>query len=731
MRNEKSVNRLMVLLVCGMVLLTGLLMWISNHETISASLTKVAQPAYVEKIFNADEVLEIDIQISEENWNSMIENAISEQYVMADIVINGEVFESVGIRPKGNSSLSMVASDDSTDRFSFKVDFSEYVDGQSLYGLDKLALNNMIGDATYMKEYLSYDMFSAMGIATPGYCYANIKINGEPWGLYLALEVMEESFVQRYFGTISGSLYKPESDSMNMGNKEDKQEMMIGGNPFNENSQMMFGEKSSREGKTDEVTAQEERVTSDKMMPSGNGEMPEGMPSGNGEMPEGMPSGNGELLEGMTPPNGNEMRENNPMGGMSSSGSNLVYIDDEISSYSAIFENSVLKGTTEDAYHKVIEMMKNLNDGTNLEQYLDIEEILRYFAVNTFLVNLDSYAGSMKHNYYLYEQDGVFQILPWDFNLSFGAFNINDSSKVINFPIDEPVTDTMANSPLISKLLEVDEYKDMYHEYLQELIDGYIESGKYEATIKKLDELIDDYVANDATAFYSHDEYLASIPQLLVFGTDRTKSIKAQLAGEQPSDTYGNIETHLDLDALGSQNGAGGPKGMREFQSSTENESNQVDLNKPSIEDNNHLSQPNDSISTPNSTSSNQINTKPMNPGEGLIDSISEELKTVIASLDMTQIQQVVAQLSGKTEETLTEEDLNLLKELGIDEALIPMILELVENFSSFRMGGGNQLNTSSPSNESQQLIVAIGCLVFVLPALWFVSHYKKRKFRS
>ena len=170
---------------------------------------------------------------------------------------------------------------------------------------------------------------------------------------------------------------------------------------------------------------------------------------------------------------------------------------------------------------------------------------------------------------------------------------------------------------------------------------------------------------------------------------------------------------------------------MREFQSSTENESNQVDLNKPSIEDNNHLSQPNDSISTPNSTSSNQINTKPMNPGEGLIDSISEELKTVIASLDMTQIQQVVAQLSGKTEETLTEEDLNLLKELGIDEALIPMILELVENFSSFRMGGGNQLNTSSPSNESQQLIVAIGCLVFVLPALWFVSHYKKRKFRS
>lgn len=48
----------------------------------------------------------------------------------------------VGIRPKGNSSLSMVASDDKTDRFSLKIDFGEYVDGQTYHGIRKLALNN-------------------------------------------------------------------------------------------------------------------------------------------------------------------------------------------------------------------------------------------------------------------------------------------------------------------------------------------------------------------------------------------------------------------------------------------------------------------------------------------------------------------------------------------------------------------------------------------------------------
>ena len=49
------------------------------------------------------------------------------------------------------------------------------------------------------------------GVATPACSYANIKINGEQWGLYLAVEVMEESFIERHFGSVDGNLYKPES----------------------------------------------------------------------------------------------------------------------------------------------------------------------------------------------------------------------------------------------------------------------------------------------------------------------------------------------------------------------------------------------------------------------------------------------------------------------------------------------------------------------------------------
>lgn len=102
-------------------------------------------------------------------------------------------------------------------------------------------------------------------------------------------------------------------------------------------------------------------------------------------------------------------------------GSDLKYISDNIEDYTGIG----LK-TNEDNIEesKLIEMLDAINNGGDLEQYLDVDEMLRYFAVNTALVNLDSYQGNMKHNYYLYEDNGVFSIIPWDYNMSFGGFGV-------------------------------------------------------------------------------------------------------------------------------------------------------------------------------------------------------------------------------------------------------------------------------------------------------------------
>ncbi|WP_343019576.1 CotH kinase family protein, partial [Clostridium celatum] len=262
------------------------------------------------------------------------------------------------------------------------------------------------------------------------------------------------------------------------------------------------------------------------------------------QMPQSMPNGIG-----------------GGMGG-NSNGADLVWNGDDVSNYSSIFDNAIFKTTDSDDYTKILDMIEHLDSLEDIESYLNVDEVLRYFAVNTFLVNLDSYASNMKHNYYLYEDDGLVSILPWDYNLSFAGFQAGSASNAINFPIDSPVSDSLEASPLIGKLLEVDKYKELYHQYLNEIVENFINNGTYETLITKVNSLISNYVENDATAFYTFEEYTNSLTHLINFGYDRATSITAQLDGSQPSTSYGNIDTTVDLTALGQQGGGNDKGGM-------------------------------------------------------------------------------------------------------------------------------------------------------------------------
>ncbi|WP_163193396.1 CotH kinase family protein [Clostridium thermarum] len=539
MIDEKYKGKISIICMCLSVLLILSTAFLIPNSSISSSAASSK-----ESVLNKDQITEINIEIEEEDWNWLIDNATQEEYRSANVTINGETFYNVGLRPKGNSSLKTVANSDS-DRYSFKIDFSEYVKGQTYHGMEKLALNNMMSDTTYMKEYLSYDLYNFLGVPTPEYSYANIKINGEEWGLYLAVEVIEENFIAKNYGSLEGNLYKPETSEIGGGGMDRGGAAAIPGG-------MNFGGRGNQGAN---------RI-------QGNVEQGKGK-----AQTDQQNQGDRIMQKGM---NGDQQPDNMGFGNRSNGGADLKYIDDNTSSYSKIREAAVFKTTTDEDFQKVIEMIKNLNDGPNLEEYLDVEEILKYFAVNTYLVNLDSYSGGMYHNYYLYERDGKFSIIPWDLNMSFAGFSMgarfggndrnagsggnNSAQNVINFPIDKPVTGDLESAPLIGNLLKVDEYKELYHSYLSKIVNEYFDSGVFENSIAKIDNLIDDYVKADATAFFTYEEYRNSLPELINFGKDRTTSVKAQLAGEQPTTTYGNIETTVNLSSLGSM-GMGGGKG--------------------------------------------------------------------------------------------------------------------------------------------------------------------------
>lgn len=165
-------------------------------------------------IFDHDSVMDISITIDNKDWQEILNSPEDKAYHSCTVNINGKEFKEVGLRTKGNSTLKSVSKSES-NRYSFKIEFDHYHKETLLNGLDKLILNNIYDDPSYVLEYMAYYMNEYMGVITPYFSFACITINGDPWGLYLAIEGIEESFTERTENTDS-QIYKPENSTVNV-----------------------------------------------------------------------------------------------------------------------------------------------------------------------------------------------------------------------------------------------------------------------------------------------------------------------------------------------------------------------------------------------------------------------------------------------------------------------------------------------------------------------------------
>nr|WP_316617053.1 CotH kinase family protein [uncultured Ruminococcus sp.] len=190
----------------------------ATADSATADMAEKTSAAYAESLFDTGCVHEINVEISEDDWKDLLENPLEKTKYKANVTIDGNRVENVSFATKGNTSLSQVASSDS-DRYSFKINFGKYEKGQTYQGLDKLNLNNIMSDATYMKDCLSYMIMREAGVSAPLTSYVSLSINGELHGLYIAIENVSHSFLERNGQSADGTLYKPESDMMNNAGK--------------------------------------------------------------------------------------------------------------------------------------------------------------------------------------------------------------------------------------------------------------------------------------------------------------------------------------------------------------------------------------------------------------------------------------------------------------------------------------------------------------------------------
>ena len=442
-------------LAAALVLLLGL------AGKAGAILPAGENPGYVSRLFDGSRVHRVDIQV--EDWEAFLASAPEEEYIPATVEIDGEAFRQVGLRAKGNNSLRLTA-EYGLSRYSLKLEFDHYTDG-SYHGLDKLSLDASFQDNSYLKTWLAFDIMEFLGVPTPLRSFVWVTVNGQPWGLFLAVEEPEESFARRNFGADHGQLYKPDYRSL-----------------AEENADV-----------------------------------------------------------------------------------HLRYTTDEPEDYPGIFENAKLDPSPADQ-QRLVDSLKTLDSGQRLEEAVDVDEVLRYFVGQVFVMNWDSYLGHTGHNYLLYEEEGMLSMLPWDYNLAFGTYAlgmtdpITDPNVLLNYPILTPAPgEYMTERPLYHQLMQVEEYFQQYQAYFRWFLAEYVESGELSAALWQAAELIAPYVEADPTAFCSYEDHRLAVETLEQVCLLRAQSARGQLEGRYPATLAQQTQrpgegvdaSHVDLRHLG------------------------------------------------------------------------------------------------------------------------------------------------------------------------------------
>tara|TARA_R110002050_G_scaffold184238_1_gene317641 strand:- start:32888 stop:34330 length:1443 start_codon:yes stop_codon:yes gene_type:complete len=204
--------------------------------------SKSADPNF-DEVFEDEAVKRLDIVITEERWQSMLDDMTSLYgvfggsggpggggltevdedpiFVPGEVLYNGKEWYRVGVRFKGNSSLQSSWSSGIL-KLSFKLDFDEFedqypqIDNQRFYGFKKLSLKNNYNDKSMLREKVATDVFRDAGIASSHAAFYAVYVDHgdgpQYFGVYTLVEEVDDTVIDTQFSDNDGNLYKPDGD---------------------------------------------------------------------------------------------------------------------------------------------------------------------------------------------------------------------------------------------------------------------------------------------------------------------------------------------------------------------------------------------------------------------------------------------------------------------------------------------------------------------------------------
>ncbi len=153
--------------------------------------------------FDGSVLHDIYLDLEESDWQALRDNYLENTYYPSTFRWDDITVTNIAIRSRGSGSRS-------PEKPNLRLNFNKNVSGQKFLGLKDVALKANNQDASLMRETSSFALMRRLGIPAPREAHARLFINGEFFGLYTIVEMINKDFLSRVFDEDEGYLYEYE-----------------------------------------------------------------------------------------------------------------------------------------------------------------------------------------------------------------------------------------------------------------------------------------------------------------------------------------------------------------------------------------------------------------------------------------------------------------------------------------------------------------------------------------
>ena len=151
----------------------------------------------IDDFYNPAVLHRIDLLVNSRDWEALKATFDQNTYYPADVTWNGVTVRNVGIRSRGLGSRSGT-------KPALRVDANRYALGQEWLGRKSFLLDNLVQDASGIRERAAMQLYQRLGVPAPREAHTALYVNGEYAGLYGIVESIDKAFLGRVYGEQNG-----------------------------------------------------------------------------------------------------------------------------------------------------------------------------------------------------------------------------------------------------------------------------------------------------------------------------------------------------------------------------------------------------------------------------------------------------------------------------------------------------------------------------------------------